>query len=157
MESLSLNYEHNTKIPGSIWGKPEHDDKEGKVIVRNIILLTGVLDKNEIGNSDYGLFHSFYEIYGPNLTGEFITIIGKLGVFFFQRFHAFTCSVSDILLDDKMNLQRRVDIENILMKGMTSLGNLFGFGYICLLLLATNKDTNWKHNLPKIISVLPSP
>ena len=125
MESLSLNYEHNTKIPGSIWGKAGHDDKEGKVIVRNNILLTGVLDKNEIGNSDYGLFHSFYEIYGPNLTGELITIIGKLGVFFFQRFHAFTCSVSDILLDDKMNLQRRVDIENILMKGMTSLGNLF--------------------------------
>ena len=64
MESLSLNYEHNTKIPGNIWGKVGHDDKEGKVIVRNNILLTGVLDKNEIGNSDYGLFHSFYEIYG---------------------------------------------------------------------------------------------
>ena len=125
MENLSLNYEHNTKIPGNIWGKPGHDDKEGRVIVRNNILLTGVLDKNEIGNSDYGLFHSFYEIYGPNLTGELITIIGKLGVFFFQRFHAFTCSVSDILLDEKTNLQRRVDIENILMKGMTSLGKLF--------------------------------
>ena len=127
MENLTLNYEHNTKIPGTIWGKKGHDDKEGKVIVRNNILLTGVLDKNEIGNSDYGLFHSFYEIYGPNLTGELITIIGKLGVFFFQRFHAFTCSVSDILLDEKTNLQRRVDIENMLMKGMTSLGNLFGF------------------------------
>ena len=126
MENLTLNYEHNTKIPGSIWGKKGHDDKEGKVIVRNNHLLTGVLDKNEIGSSDYGLFHSFYEIYGPNLTGQLITIIGKLGVFFFQRFHAFTCSVSDILLDDKTNLQRRLDIENILMKGMTSLGNLFG-------------------------------
>ena len=126
MENLTLNYEHNTKIPGSIWGKKGHDDKEGKVIVRNNNLLTGVLDKNEIGSSDYGLFHSFYEIYGPNLTGQLITIIGKLGVFFFQRFHAFTCSVSDILLDDKTNLQRRLDIENILMKGMTSLGNLFG-------------------------------
>ena len=127
MENLTLNYEHKTKIPGSLWGKTGHDDKEGKVIVRNNILLTGVLDKNEIGNSDYGLFHSFYEIYGPNLTGELITVIGKLGVFFFQRFHAFTCSVNDILLDDKTNLQRRVDIENILMKGMTSLGKLFGF------------------------------
>ena len=127
MENLSLNYEHNTKIPGAIWGKKGHDDKEGRVIVRNNNLLTGDLDKNEIGNSDYGLFHSFYEIYGPNLTGELITAIGKLGVFFFQRFHAFTCSVSDILLDDKTNLQRRVDIENILMKGMTSLGKLLGF------------------------------
>ena len=125
MENLSLNYEHNTKIASSAWGKGH--EKEGKVIVRNNELLTGVLDKNEIGNSDYGLFHSFYEIYGPNLTGELITIIGKLGVFFFQRFHAFTCSVSDILLDEQTNLRRRRDIENILMKGMTSLGKLLGF------------------------------
>ena len=125
MENLSLNYEHNTKISPSAWGRGH--EKEGKVIVRNNQLLTGVLDKNEIGNSDYGLFHSFYEIYGPNLTGELITIIGKLGVFFFQRFHAFTCSVSDILLDEETNLRRRRDIENILMKGMTSLGKLLGF------------------------------
>ena len=125
LENLSLNYEHNTKIASSAWG-PKHE-KEGTVIVRNNELLTGVLDKNEIGNSDYGLFHSFYEIYGGNLTGELITIIGKLGVFFFQRFHAFTCSVSDILLDDETNLKRRRDIENILMKGMTSLGKLLGF------------------------------
>ena len=125
MEDLSLNYEHNTKIGPSAWGKGH--EKEGKVIVRNNELLTGVLDKNEIGNSDYGLFHSFYEIYGGNLTGELITIIGKLGVFFFQRFHAFTCSVSDILLDEQTNLRRRRDIENILMKGMTSLGKLLGF------------------------------
>ena len=125
LENLTLNYEHNTKISSSAWG-PKHE-KEGTVIVRNNELLTGVLDKNEIGNSDYGLFHSFYEIYGGNLTGELITIIGKLGVFFFQRFHAFTCSVSDILLDEQTNLMRRRDIENILMKGMTSLGKLLGF------------------------------
>ena len=125
LENLSLNYEHNTKISKDLWGKGH--EKEGKVIVRNNELLTGVLDKNEIGNSDYGLFHSFYEIYGGNLTGELITIIGKLGVFFFQRFHAFTCSVSDILLDEETNLRRRRDIENILMKGMTSLGKLLGF------------------------------
>ena len=60
MENLSLNYEHNTKIAPSAWGRGH--EKEGKVIVRNNQLLTGVLDKNEIGNSDYGLFHSFYEI-----------------------------------------------------------------------------------------------
>ena len=125
MENLTLNYEHNTKIASAVWGKGH--EKEGKVIVRNNQLLTGVLDKNEIGNSDYGLFHSFYEIYGPNLTSELITAIGKLGVYFFQRFHAFTCSVSDILLDDETNLRRRRDIENILMKGMTSLGKLLGF------------------------------
>ena len=125
MENLTLSYEHNTKIAGSIWGKGH--EKEGTVIVRKNHLLTGILDKNEIGNSDYGLFHSFYEIYGPNLTGELITIIGKLGVYFFQRFHAFTCSVSDILLDEQTNLKRRRDIENILMKGMTSLGKLLGF------------------------------
>ena len=125
MENLSLNYEHNTKIGGAIWGKGH--EKEGKVIVKNNQLLTGILDKNEIGNSDYGLFHSFYEIYGPNLTSELITIIGKLGVHFFQRIHAFTCSVSDILLDEETNLRRRRDIENILMKGMISLGKLLGF------------------------------
>ena len=47
-------------------------NEEVEIFYQNNELLTGVLDKNEIGNSDYGLFHSFYEIYGPNLTGELI-------------------------------------------------------------------------------------
>lgn len=85
MEDLSLNYEHNTKIGPSAWGKGH--EKKGKVFARNNELLTGILDKNEIDNSNYGLFNSFYEVYCGNLTGELITIIRKLGIFFFQGFH----------------------------------------------------------------------
>ena len=120
--NISLNFEHNNRLGKEIWGKG--NELEGKVIVKENELLTGVLDKNEIGASDYGLFHSFYEIFGGDLTGEFITIIGKLGVHYFQMFHGFTCSVSDVLLNETTNLKRRVDIEKILMKGMIALGKL---------------------------------
>ena len=120
--NITLNFEHNNRLGKEIWGKG--NELEGKVIVKENELLTGVLDKNEIGASDYGLFHSFYEIFGGDLTGEFITIIGKLGVHYFQMFHGFTCSVSDVLLNDATNLKRRVDIEKILMKGIIALGKL---------------------------------
>ena len=120
--NINLNFEHNNRLGKEIWGKG--NEFEGKIIVKQNELLTGVLDKNEIGASDFGLFHSFYEIFGGDLTGEFITIIGKLGVHYFQMFHGFTCSVSDVLLNDATNLKRRVDIEKILMKGMIALGKL---------------------------------
>ena len=123
IKNAKCTFEHNNKLGSDIWGKG--NEEEGKIRLIENELLTGVLDKNEIGASDYGLFHSFYEIFGAELTGEFITIIGKVCVHFLQQFYGFTCSVSDIVLTQKMDFQRRVDIEKILIEGMNSLGKLF--------------------------------
>jgi len=119
-----INFEHGTKLFSDVWG-PDHIN-EGMVIVRNNELLTGVLDKNHIGNSEYGLVHSFYEIYGGTMAGELISTLGRLFINFLQHFHGFTCGVDDILLKDDYNLRRRLDIENILQNGMEGLSRFFG-------------------------------
>lgn len=118
--NAKMSFEHNTKLGKDIWGKGH--ELEGTIIVRDNEMLTGVLDKNDIGASDFGLIHSLYEIYGAELTGELITTLGKLFLIYFQTFHGFTCSVSDITFNEETNLKRRVDIEKILMNGMMSLG-----------------------------------
>ena len=118
-----INFEHGTKLFSDVWGA--NSIQEGVVIVRDNELLTGVLDKNHIGNSEYGLVHSFYEIYGPTMAGELISTFGRLFINYLQFFHGFTCGVDDILLKDEFNLRRRKDIENILQTGMEGLSKFF--------------------------------
>jgi len=119
-----INFEHGTKLFSDVWG-PDHL-LEGMVVVRNNELLTGVLDKNHIGNSEYGLVHSFYEIYGGTMAGELISTFGRLFISYLQYFHGFTCGVDDILLKDEYNLRRRKDIESILQNGLEGLSRFFG-------------------------------
>jgi len=118
-----INFEHGTKLFSDVWG-PDNIN-EGIVVVRNNELLTGVLDKNHIGNSEYGLVHSFYEIYGGTMAGELISTFGRLFINYLQFYHGFTCGVDDILLKDEYNLRRRKDIENILQNGMEGLSRFF--------------------------------
>lgn len=119
-----INFEHGTKLFSDVWGPDSIH--EGMVVVRNNELLTGVLDKNHIGNSEYGLVHSFYEIYGGTMAGELISTLGRLFINYLQFFNGFTCGVDDILLKDEYNLRRRKDIENILQNGMEGLSRFFG-------------------------------
>ena len=118
-----MNFEHSTKLGSSVWGA--NNELEGKVIIRDNELLAGIIDKNHIGNSEFGLIHSFYEIYGPELTSDLITILGRLFINYLQFFHGFTCGVDDILLKDEYDFKRRRDIENILIAGMEGLGKFF--------------------------------
>ena len=49
------------------------------VIIRDNELLQGVLDKNQFGaGATYGLMHTFYELYGANMTGKLFTALAKL-------------------------------------------------------------------------------
>jgi DNA-directed RNA polymerase I subunit RPA1 len=118
-----ITFEHNTRLDKEAFGKA--NTMEGVVNVRDNELLTGVLDKNHIGNSEFGLVHSFYEIYGSTMAGELISTFGRLFISYLQYFHGFTCGVDDIILKDANNFYRRRDIENIIKTGMEGLGNFF--------------------------------
>ena len=74
-DQLGMNMQHSTKLGGDVFG--EQNKFEAQVIVRDNELLTGVLDKNHIGNSEFGLIHSYYELYGPDLAGDLISTFGK--------------------------------------------------------------------------------
>ncbi|KAI0307221.1 beta and beta-prime subunits of DNA dependent RNA-polymerase [Multifurca ochricompacta] len=91
-EGLNLNAK--SKVPSAAWGK---DSSEGQVIIINGELLCGTLDKSAFGASDFGLVHSVYELYGAEVAGRLLGILGRLFTKFLQH-KAFTCRMDDLAL-----------------------------------------------------------
>jgi DNA-directed RNA polymerase I subunit RPA1 len=48
------------------------------VVIRDNELLQGTLDKNQYGASEFGMVHSFYEIYGSEKAGELLTALARI-------------------------------------------------------------------------------
>lgn len=118
-----LNMEQKSKLNSNIF--TQSHEQETVVIIRGNELMTGIIDKNQIGNSTFGLVHSYYELYGPHYAGELLSTFGRLFINYIQFFHGFTCGVADLQLTEDTNLKRRRDIENILKSGMNSLADMF--------------------------------
>eukprot|EP00042_Codosiga_hollandica_P057788 m.860721 g.860721 ORF g.860721 m.860721 type:complete len:1728 (-) comp59680_c0_seq2:58-5241(-) len=70
---------------------------EDEVIVRQGLLLNGVLDKSQIGSSAFGLVHACHELFGAELAGQLLTAMGLL-CNAFMKYDALTMGVEDILL-----------------------------------------------------------
>lgn len=92
---LGLNLTSKARLEGNNWGPLGQE--EGVVIIKNNELLQGVLDKNQLGDSKFGLVHSFYEVYGSKRAGQLLTAFGRLLVAYLQ-FHGFTCGLDDALV-----------------------------------------------------------
>lgn len=88
--------ESKTKLPADVFGL--FSKEETQVLLSDNELLQGVLDKNQIGNSEYGIVHSFYELYGASLTGKLLTSFSRLFTAFLQK-NGFSCSVEDLFLN----------------------------------------------------------
>ena len=122
-EGKGLNMDHKSRINRQIFGEPHA--LEEFVVIRDDELLTGILDKNQIGNSEYGLIHSYYEMFGPEMAGELISTFGRVFIHYLQFFHGFTCGVDDLLIKDDYDYKRKNDIEVILKNGMNGLAKFF--------------------------------
>ena len=73
-------------------------------------LLKGLIDKNQVGSgAEYGLVHSFNELYGEKTTGKLLTCLTKLFMNYLQS-HGFTCGLDDLILHRKSNKTRREDL-----------------------------------------------
>ncbi len=59
------------------------------MLIRKNEMLLGVIDKNSIGSSEYGLVHCVYELYGAQRAGALLTAIGRLLTVYLQV--PFTC------------------------------------------------------------------
>ncbi len=57
-----LNLVSKSKLNPKEWGPIGAE--EGEVIIRDNELLQGTLDKSQFGKVEFGLVHSFYEVYG---------------------------------------------------------------------------------------------
>ena len=90
-----LNMNAKARVGAKYWGE-QHKEEE-VVVVRDGELLTGVLDKSQIGASAYGLVHAVYEIYGAETAGRLLSIFSRLFTMWLQH-NAFSCRMDDLLL-----------------------------------------------------------
>ncbi|CCM05554.1 uncharacterized protein FIBRA_07781 [Fibroporia radiculosa] len=103
-----LNLHSQAKVPGHLWGT---DSQEDKVIFMDGELLSGVLDKSAFGATDFGLVHSVYELYGPDVADSLLGILSRLFTKFLQH-RAFTCRMDDLALTPEGNAKRAELLRN---------------------------------------------
>jgi DNA-directed RNA polymerase I subunit RPA1 len=119
-----LNFSCKAKVPGSAWGV--HTVEETVLFVDGE-LLTGILDKAQIGASPYGLVHSVYELYGAEIAGKLLSILSRVLTKFLQS-RAFSCRMDDLLLTEKGNADRRAMLEGVNEKGLDAALEYVGLG-----------------------------
>lgn len=78
---------------------------ESNVIIRNGELLCGILDKNHVGATHFGLIHCFYELYGGQSSTNLLGAFSKLCTHYQQK-DGFTLGVKDILVQSKADRKR---------------------------------------------------
>ncbi|KAL8286881.1 hypothetical protein RQP46_003887 [Phenoliferia psychrophenolica] len=113
-DANGINFSCKAKVPGSSWGV--HTVEETVLFVDGE-LLTGILDKAQIGASPYGLVHSVHELYGAESAGKLLSILSRLLTKFLQN-RAFTCRMDDLLLTEKGNADRRAMLAGVNEKGL---------------------------------------
>ena len=100
-----LNLQSKARVAGRFWG-PGHELEE-QVVVRDGELLTGVLDKSQIGASAYGLVHAVFELYGPESAGRLLSILSRLFTAWLHH-NAFSCRMDDLLLSAAGDAEREL-------------------------------------------------
>ncbi|OAL01187.1 beta and beta-prime subunits of DNA dependent RNA-polymerase [Phaeosphaeriaceae sp. SRC1lsM3a] len=74
--------------------------EEGIVIVKDGELLSGIMDKSQIGPAGGGLINGIYEAYGETIAGRALSIIGRL-LTKLLHMRAFSCGVEDLILTEE--------------------------------------------------------
>jgi DNA-directed RNA polymerase I subunit RPA1 len=121
-DAAGLNMDAKAKVKDELWwpthSTPSAPSKDaaaqraalpigdGHITVRSGELLTGVLDKNSLGNTSYGLVHAVCEVYGPEAAGSLLSSMGILLTAYLQM-HAQTCGMGDFILQGSAEAARR--------------------------------------------------
>ena len=85
------------------WGA---GSEEGKLRVCKNHLVTGTLDKTQIGAKSGGLVHMVFEVYGHTVAGQFISILGRLLTRLLNT-RAFSCGIEDLIVTKSAEKQRQ--------------------------------------------------
>lgn len=115
----AINISAGTKISSKAWeiNKPkkwctggsvitDSSLSEAEVIIKDGELLSGILDKNHIGSTPFGLIHCFYELYGGDCSTALLSSLSKVFTFYLQL-EGFTLGVKDILVIEKAEKKRQ--------------------------------------------------
>jgi DNA-directed RNA polymerase I subunit RPA1 len=77
-----------------LWGKS--GSEEGTVIFKDGELLSGILDKTQIGPTSGGLVDCVYQTYGHTIAGKLLSVLGRL-LTKLLHMRAFSCGVEDLV------------------------------------------------------------
>jgi DNA-directed RNA polymerase beta' subunit len=121
VSARGLNIDGKAKIGDGIWGEASGRKDiipvgDSQIVVRNNELLVGVLDKNALGNSSYGLIHCVYEAHGPELAGALLSAMGRLLTVYLQH-TGITCGVGDLFLTTAADESRKRLIKKAIETG----------------------------------------
>lgn len=93
-------------------------------------LIHGIIDKNQIGATEFGMVHSFYELYGPKLTSILLTSLAKLFTSYLQ-FNGFSCGMEDLFLNKQSDIERIELIKEAHRKGVEAQAAFVNIDYKC--------------------------
>jgi DNA-directed RNA polymerase I subunit RPA1 len=100
----ALWMEGKTQISSHLWGV--EGAEEGQVLFQDGVLVSGILDKSQLGPSPGGLVHSIHEVYGPAVAGKFLSSMGRL-LTRFLAMRAFSCGMDDLRMTEVGEEARR--------------------------------------------------
>eukprot|EP01086_Lenisia_limosa_P000703 TRINITY_DN1123_c0_g1_i1.p1 TRINITY_DN1123_c0_g1~~TRINITY_DN1123_c0_g1_i1.p1 ORF type:complete len:1304 (-),score=117.25 TRINITY_DN1123_c0_g1_i1:12-3731(-) len=104
-----------TKIPCSQWGSSSYCE-EGVVRVLNGELLSGVIDKSQLGASDGGIIHAIHELQGSSAAGRLLTAFSRMMTRYLQ-YHGFTCGLEDMIVMKSGELYRNETLSTAYLAG----------------------------------------
>ncbi|KII63420.1 DNA-directed RNA polymerase I subunit RPA1 [Thelohanellus kitauei] len=104
-----LNMIGKSKITEKLYvnSSPSNDPylSEDRILIMQGELLTGIVDKNQVGASPYGIVHFIDEIYGGGPAYRFLSVFGR-ACLDFLRYVGFSLGVDDIVCKPDSHLKR---------------------------------------------------
>lgn len=107
-----INMEAKSRTKANIVGQ-----EESEVLMRQGELLRGIIDKNALGASMYGIVHAIQEAYGCAASDDYLSCMSRLCLYFL-RIHGHTTGVEDLLLQAEGDRRR----EEILREPVKKVG-----------------------------------
>jgi DNA-directed RNA polymerase I subunit RPA1 len=144
-----LQLDTKSKIAEGLWGQAAGRKDvigvgDNAITIRGNDMVTGVIDKNSLGNTSYGLVHAVYETYGPNAAGALLSATGRLLTVYLQ-WVAMTCGMDDLVLNPSADASRAALIHQALEGGALASAKFAGIneepGQF------KNKQPSWVHEV----------
>ena len=118
-----LTLKSASQTPKSHWAE---GSEESTVLFKDGEMLSGILDKRQIGPKSGGFIHAVYEAYGHLIAGRLLSILGRVLTRFLSM-NAFSCGIEDLVLNQGTEERRKSEL-----KAATKIGHEVASKYVSL-------------------------